>query len=100
MKKSWFFAVIGAGVLVACGSKTDANEKNFSAALTQYFDKRGEMCLGINKWPVDLSGMDLQLQKTMKTGKANQMAALESVGLVKGEDATVEGKTGVVSQTA
>lgn len=93
MKKVFCLAVIGAGFLTACGSKTDANEKNFGAALTHYFDKKGELCLGIRKWPVDLSGMDLQMQKTMKTGTANQMAVLESVGLVKGEDATVEGKS-------
>jgi hypothetical protein len=91
MKKNLALAiVVGAASLTACGSKTDANEKNFGAALTQYFDKKGDLCLNTTRWPVDLSEMDFRLQKTMQTSSANQMAALESAGLVSGEDAEVD----------
>lgn len=83
-------AVLGTVTLAACGSKTDVNEKNLGAALTQYFDKKGSLCLNTKRWPVDLSEMDLRLQKTMQTGRANQMAALEAAGLVKGEDTEVD----------
>ncbi|WP_326999634.1 hypothetical protein [Comamonas testosteroni] len=94
MKKTkYILATIGTvALLAACGNKTDANEKNFGAAMTQYFEKRGDLCLNTRNWPVDVSEMDLRLQKTTQTGTAGQMAALEAVGLVKSEDAAVEVK--------
>jgi hypothetical protein len=45
---------------------------------------KGGLCLNVKRWPADLSEMDLRLQKTMQAGRANQMAALEAAGLVKG----------------
>jgi hypothetical protein len=89
-KQLVILAALGTVTLAACGSKTDANERNFGAALTQYFDKRGDLCLNTKHWPVDLTEMDLRLQKTMQSGAAGQMAALETVGLVKGEDTEVD----------
>lgn len=83
-------AVLGPVTLAACGSKADANDRNFGAALTQYLDKKGDLCLDTRRWPVDVTEMDLRLQKTMHTGTAGQMAALEAVGLVKGEDTEVD----------
>jgi len=81
--------MIGVIMLTASCSKTTANERNFGAALTQYFDKKGDLCLNIKKWPVDISAMDIRLEKTMPFGSATQMAALESAGLVKGVDTVV-----------
>lgn len=72
--------------LSACGGKTAANETNFAAAVTQYFDKKGDMCLDPVKWPVDVYETDLRQQKMYPDGVAGQMAALESVGLAKGDD--------------
>lgn len=46
-------AVLGTVTLTACGSKADANEKDFGAAMTQYFDKKGDLCLNTKRWPVD-----------------------------------------------
>ncbi len=78
--------VLSSATLVACGSKTDANEKNFGVAMTQYFDKKGQLCLNqYRDFPVTVAEMDLRLQKTMASGTANQMDALEAVGLVKCE---------------
>jgi hypothetical protein len=82
--------VVSAVVLAGCGSKQDANEKNFGAAISQYLDKKGELCLGTNKWPVDVTEMDLRLQNTIPTGTAGQMEALTAVGLVSGVDAEVD----------
>ena len=66
MKKNIaILAALSVATLTACGSKTDANEKNFGEAMTQYFDKKGDLCLNTKRWPVDLSEMDLRLQKTM-----------------------------------
>jgi hypothetical protein len=83
---------IGTIVLTACGNKTDANEKNFGAALTQYFDKKGDLCLN-ERWPVDvdISKMALIVEKNAEkygrvAGRGKQMAVLEAVGLVKSED--------------
>lgn len=80
-------AALSVATLTACGSKIDADEKNFVAALTQYFDKKGDLCLNTKRWPADLYEIDFRLQKTMQAGHANQMAALEAAGLVKSEDA-------------
>lgn len=84
-------AVAGTALLAACGSKTDANEKNFSAALTQYLEKKGELCLGARRWPVELQQMELRMRDSIPAGPAGQMAALEGAGLVSGVDADVEG---------
>lgn len=87
MKKNIaILAALSVATLTACGSKTDANEKNFGAAMTQYFDKKGQLCLNqYRDFPVTVTEMDLRLQKTMQSGTANQMTALEAAGLVKCE---------------
>lgn len=89
-KRVIYAAVLGALVLASCGSKQDANEKNFGAAISQYLDKKGDLCLRLNKWPVDVSEMDLRLQKTMPTGTAGQMEALAAVGLVSETDTEID----------
>lgn len=87
-KQLAILAVLGTVTLAACGSKTDANEKNFGAALSQYFEKKGQLCLNqYRDFPVAVTEMDMRLQKTMQSGTANQMAALEAAGLVKCEAA-------------
>ena len=77
--------------LSACDSKTSANEKNFGVTITQYFDKKGNMCLDPVKWPVDVYETDLRQQKMYPDGIAGQMAALEAAGLAKGEDLELPG---------
>ena len=48
--------LFGVLLLIACASKKDANEKNFSEALNSYLAKKGQLCLGIpSTWPVDLN---------------------------------------------
>lgn len=78
-----------AAALSACNSKTSANEKNFGATVTQYLDKKGEMCLEPLTWPVDVYETDLRQRKLYPDGVAGQMAALEAAGLAKGEDMTL-----------
>ncbi|CAH0179202.1 hypothetical protein SRABI118_01192 [Massilia sp. Bi118] len=72
--------------LSACNSKTSANEKNFGVTVTQYFDKKGEMCLDPVKWPVDVYEVDIRQQKMYPDNVAGQMAALEAAGLARAED--------------
>lgn len=77
--------------LSACDSKTSASEKNFAITVTQYFDKKGELCLDPVTWPVDVYETDLRQQKLYPDGTAGQMAALEAVGLARGEDLELPG---------
>ncbi|MGZ5202739.1 MAG: hypothetical protein ACXWC4_23495, partial [Telluria sp.] len=81
MTKTAISLMFGATVLAAlsaCNSKTSANEKNFGMAVTQYFDKKGDMCLDPVKWPVDVYDIDVRQQKLYPDGVAGQMAALEA----------------------
>jgi hypothetical protein len=90
MHRNLALAVLAAATLTACGNKTDANEKNFSMAISQYLDKKGELCLELNNWPVDVSEMDLNMQKDRPTDKAGKMEALAAAGLVFGADTEVD----------
>src|SRR6218665_3199535 len=89
-KQLAILGALGTVTLAACGSKTDANEKKLGAALTQDFDKKGNIFLKTKRWPVDINEYDVRLQKTTATGPGGQMAALEAAGLVKGEDIEVD----------
>jgi hypothetical protein len=91
MKKTAISLVLGVAALSACDSKTSASEKNFGIAATQYFDKKGEMCLDPVAWPVDVYETDLRQQKLYPDGVAGQMAALEAAGLARVEDTTSSG---------
>lgn len=78
-------------MLVACGGKTAASDKNFGIAITQYLDKKGEQCLDPIAWPVDVYETDLRQQKLYPDGVAGQMAALEAAGMARGQDMTLPG---------
>lgn len=77
--------------LWACDSKTAANEKNFGITVSQYVEKKGEMCLEPVTWPVDVYETDLRQQKLYPDGVAGQMAALAAAGLARGEDIELPG---------
>lgn len=91
-------AVTLSTLLCACDSKTAANAKNFGAAVTQFLDKKGELCLDPIHWPVDVYETDVRQQKLYPDGVAGQMAALESVGLAKSEDAVAPGTSAKVKR--
>jgi hypothetical protein len=94
MNKTAITLVLGvtlSAALSACDSKTSANAKNFAITVTQYFDKKGDMCLAPVTWPVDVYETDLRQQKLYPDGVAGQMAALEAAGLAKGEDTALPG---------
>lgn len=74
--------LLSAMLLCACGSKKDANERNFAAAMRQYLDKRGELCLGLEQWPVTIK----EGYRGISPKSSEAMAALEAAGLLKGED--------------
>src|ERR1700733_5525742 len=79
--------VIGTLLLLGCGSKNDANERNLSDATNAYLVKKGQLCLGLAaKWPVDLQDSD----RGAGSVKGSEMAALEKAGLVRSQEASVE----------
>jgi hypothetical protein len=94
MNKTAISLVLGAALvasLSACNSKTSANEENFGLAISQYFDKKGDLCLDPIKWPVDVYETDIRQQKLYPDNAAGQMSALEAVGLARGEDVELPG---------
>src|SRR6202140_4187815 len=79
--------VVGILLLVGCGSKNDANEKNLSDATDAYLVKKGQLCLGLAaKWPVDLQNSD----RGPGLVRGSQMAALEKAGLVQSHETETE----------
>jgi hypothetical protein len=88
MKKSLpWLTLFSLSLLVSCGSKKDANEKNFSEALNSYLATKGQLCLGIpSPWPVDLN----EAERRSGMGTAAEMAALEKAGLVRAHEAETE----------
>lgn len=90
MKKSAICAAaLAVVVLAGCDSKQDANEKNFGAAIEQYLDKKGELCLRLQNWPVNITELDAAMQSAGPPGTVKKMAALEAAGLVFGTDTEV-----------
>jgi hypothetical protein len=85
------FGVTLSAALSACDSKTSASEKNFAGTVTQYLEKKGDMCLDPVAWPVDVYETDLRQQKLYPDGVAGRMAAMEAAGLAKGEDIDLPG---------
>jgi hypothetical protein len=80
---------------ISCGAssenKADPNEKNFKAALSQYFEKKGELCLEV-ALPQDTFA-------DAKGDVVDQMAALAAVGMVQGTDIERDGTNFVGNPT-
>lgn len=72
--------------LAGCGSKEDASEANFRAAISSFLAETGDLCLGFNirQWPIDVAPGSLLA--------SGQLEALEAGGLVSSEPATVDEK--------
>lgn len=71
--------------LSACNKASDLNQDNLSQGMKSYLEKRGNLCLAKNTWPIDVT------QKEMDAHGRNaiQMPVLEKAGLVKSSVATV-----------
>jgi hypothetical protein len=84
-KKMASLAVIGlisVATLSACGSKSDVNETNFKSAVAQYYEKKGDLCLGATRWPIVLSESRIRDNDRY----VQKVKALEAIGLIKGEE--------------
>jgi hypothetical protein len=66
-------------VLAACGaSKQDADRSNFTAAVANFLDEHGDMCVGKVNWPIDVTMADAQA----RSPNSLQLPALQKAGLV------------------
>lgn len=90
MRNARMMAVLAVSTfLSACGSSTEASDKNFRAALQQHFDQRGDLCLNLPRWPIDVPEAEQRLAAVLATSIGAQMAALAAAGLVVGEEVEV-----------
>lgn len=92
MKKHIVYLTLSSFILVAgCSNKEAANKTNFSAAINQYLDKKGELCLNLKKIPLDVSDYDVTQAKIFKNDSiALQAPALEKAGLLSSSAAQVD----------
>ncbi|NKF22854.1 hypothetical protein [Solimonas marina] len=58
------------------------NRANFEAAVADYLAQRGHLCLGLYEWPITVGDAD----RAHPPGEMRRMVALESLGLVSGQD--------------
>jgi hypothetical protein len=90
MQNKIFLAALGAAALATLGACTqpssEANAQNLTAAMNAYLAKRGDLCLGKDKWPVDVPAREVGT----RARNAVQMPVLEHVGLVTATTANVE----------
>lgn len=82
--------VLGAAalaVLAGCGpQQPEANLQNLTAAMNAYLAKRGDLCLGKTRWPIDVP----QREAGTRARNAVQMPVLEHVGLVSASTAKIQ----------
>jgi hypothetical protein len=83
--KTISFPILAFSLLAACSSKTDLTADNLGTGMQAYLQKRGDLCLAKNTWPIDVT------QKEMDANARNalQMPVLEKLGLVQSSIATV-----------
>jgi hypothetical protein len=79
-------ALLACTLLVACQDKQalQPTRANFTAAVADYLTQRGHLCVAKYDWPITVTRADQQAH----TADAEQMPALETLGLVTGRDLT------------
>ena len=78
-KRLVFVAVLSTLVFTGCGSKQDANEKNFKIAIQNYLDVKYPKCYFTENFPAVVMDFDLKNEKVT-------FAALIKAGLVSVKD--------------
>ncbi|MDN6888280.1 hypothetical protein QMO14_32395 [Variovorax sp. CAN2819] len=90
MNKKILSAALGAALLAAlsgCGpQQPEANLQNLTAAMNAYLAKKGDLCLGKTRWPIDVP----RREAGTRARNALQMPVLERLGLVSASKATVK----------
>lgn len=70
----------------ACSKKTDANRDNFTRGVTDYLDRRGDLCIGRSAWPIDID----EHESPTQSRDALQLPVLERLGLVESTKVTLD----------
>ena len=82
LKTAWV-AIIAGAILAGCGNKTDANATNFRAAIERHLKDGKHLCLGADRWPVDLAVNEVATDTRGRAwSRGVQMRALKDAGLV------------------
>lgn len=88
--KNFAFAFVScttAVFLSACtGGERQANQANFTAAMTTYLAARGDLCLAKNRWPIDVTSSEFD---SGNSRNAVQMPVLEKLGVVSSNTVSV-----------
>ena len=75
-------------LLSACtGGERQANQANFTQAMTTYLNQRGDLCLAKNRWPIDVTSSEFD---SGNSRNAVQMPVLEKLGVVASSTVTVD----------
>lgn len=78
---------VALAVLAGCGpQQPEANLQNLTAAMNAYLAKKGDLCLGKTRWPIDVP----QREAGTRARNAVQMPVLEHLGLVSASAAKVK----------
>jgi len=72
--------------LSACTRTAEPTAEVFTAAMNTYLAKRGDLCLGKNSWPIDVT----QHEVDVGARNALQMPVLEKLGLVASTVAEID----------
>jgi hypothetical protein len=83
-------AAVTSAFLAGCGSKADANAKNFGAAIADHL-KDERLCLDTDRWPVDLpaSGAASKADGDAES-PGMRMRALQKAGLVSASEVEID----------
>jgi hypothetical protein len=77
------FVVLAVSFLAITGC--DNYKSDFSQAISQGLETDGNLCMGIKKWPVDVTALEIK----GKSKRAITFGYLQIAGLVNGEDSSI-----------
>jgi hypothetical protein len=84
--KNFFLCTSIVLLAAACSGDQQPNRADLTKAMNAYLDKRGDLCLAKNDWPIDVAKAEFD----GGSRNALQMPVLEKLGLVVSSVATVE----------
>jgi hypothetical protein len=84
MKRILLCGLVSALLGACTHDPRELNDANLTRALNDYLNKRGDLCLAKNNWPIDVS----EQERLAGSRNALQMPVLEHLGLVAGVDTT------------
>jgi len=99
MRRPYLLVLAAFLLLSGCNEAKKPNAAHFTVAINRYFAKHGAECTFFAQpFPIDVPASELKDQY----GIARQMAALESSGLVRGNDtkAVIEGMMGALGPSS